>query len=308
MPPHQTTPTDAQWLTSQYDNRARVPEALTFLAQWAADASRAREALVGAIDIAYGDDPSEKLDVFAPPTADPIRPAAPSGGSGAPADAGRPVLFYIHGGYWRSLDKSDQSFIATDFVRAGAVVVIPNYALCPRVTIEDISLQMARAVAWTWRHIHRWGGDRQRLVVAGHSAGGHLAAMMLACAWPKLDPALPPDLLRRALSLSGLFDLEPLRHTPFLQQDLRLTAPSARRLSPAGFPAPSGRTLHALVGALESEEFLRQNTLIRQRWGSAVVPVCETIAQAHHFSVLDSLAQGHGQAHRRVRELLDLRG
>jgi arylformamidase len=299
-----TLPHDAAWLSAQYNNRARVPEAPALLARWAADSARARQAMAGELDVPYGPLPSERLDIFVPP-ARPATSASRRPATGKPADgAGRPVLLFIHGGYWRSLDKSDHSFVASDFVRDGAVVVVPNYGLCPAVRIDDIAMQMARAVAWAWRHIHRWGGDRRRLVVAGHSAGGHLAAMMLACNWSALDANLPRDLLRSALSLSGLFDLEPIRRTDFLQSDLRLTPASVRRLSPVCFSAPSGATLHALVGALESEEFLRQNTLLREHWGHAVVPVCESVAGMDHFSVLDSLAQAGGQVHARARELL----
>lgn len=295
--------TDPAWLTTQYNNRARVPEAPAILARWAEDSAQARAAMAGALDVPYGEHPSERLDIFAPADLEASTALGTSGTAG-PQRRARPVLIFIHGGYWRSLDKSDHSFVAADFVRAGAIVVIPNYALCPAVRIDDIALQMAHATAWTWRHIHRWGGDPGRLVVAGHSAGGHLAAMLLACHWRSLDPSLPPSLLSSALSLSGLFEIEPLRLTPFLQQDLRLTGASARRVSPAYFPAPANGTLHALVGGLESEEFLRQNTLIRERWGPQVVPVCETVPGMHHFSVLDSLARSGGQAHGRASQLL----
>jgi arylformamidase len=283
-----------------------VPEAPAILARWAEDSAQARAALKRELDIPYGEDPSERLDIFMPSTDDAPAGLDLSRGARSRRRAGRPVLVFIHGGYWRSLDKSDHSFVATDFVRAGALVVVPNYALCPAVHIDDIALQTARAVAWTWLHIRRWGGDPRRLVVAGHSAGGHLAAMMLACHWRSLDPSLPSDLLQRTLALSGLFEMEPLRHTPFLQQDLRLTPESARRLSPALYPAPKTGILHALVGGAESEEFLRQNQLIRQRWGARRVPVCESVPGMHHFSVLDSLARAGGQVHGRARQLLGI--
>jgi arylformamidase len=211
---------------------------------------------------------------------------------------------FIHGGYWRSLDKADQSFVAPAFVEAGALVVIPNYALCPTVTIEAIALQMTRALAWVHRHAAEHGGDAGRIVVAGHSAGGHLAAMLLACDGRQVGAGLPQRLVTRALAISGLFELEPLRHTPFLAPDLRLTRAAVRRLSPAGYPAPPGATLHALVGADESEEFLRQNTLIRARWGAAVVPVCEAVAGCNHLTVLDDFAAPGGRAHRHTRGLL----
>ncbi len=177
------------------------------------------------------------------------------------------MLVYIHGGYWRALDKRDQSFVAPPFVAAGAMVVLPNYALCPAVTIEHIVLQLVQSLAWVWRHAAEHGGDPARIVVAGHSAGGHLAAMMLACDWRAVAPDLPADLVKGALAVSGVFELEPLRHAPFLAPDLNLDAATARKLSPAAMPAPRGR-LVAVVGGDESEEFLRQNALIAEAWGT----------------------------------------
>jgi len=218
---------------------------------------------------------------------------------------GAPVLVYIHGGYWRALDKRDQSFVAPPFVAAGAMVVTPNYALCPKVTIEHIVLQLVRSLAWVWRHAAEHGGDRSRIVVAGHSAGGHLAAMMLACDWRAVAPDLPADLVKGALAVSGVFDLEPLRHAPFLAPDIGLDAARASKLSPAWMPAPRGR-LVAVVGGDESEEFLRQNALIADAWGADVVPVCEQVPGRHHMDVLHDLADPGSRTHRLALRLLGL--
>jgi arylformamidase len=237
--------------------------------------------------VSYGAGPNETLDVF---------PAA---------HANAPVLVFIHGGWWRSLDKRDHSFVAPAFTHAGAMVVVPNYALCPAVSIETIALQMVNALAWVHRHAVHYGGDPRRIVVAGHSAGGHLAAMLLSCRWSGVAGDLPAQLVRSALSISGVFDLEPLRRTPFLQADLRLTRASARRLSPVHFPPPKG-TLFAVAGADESAEFLRQNRLVRNAWGARAVPVCETIGAANHLSVLFALADPAGYLHGLALHLLGL--
>ena len=278
---------DPAWLDAQYNNRARIPDHQHLFDRWSRDSAIARDRSSRRLDIAYGPGPAETLDVF------------PS----AREDA--PVLFFIHGGYWRALDKRDVSFIGPSFTREGAMVVVPNYALAPAVSIETIALQMVQALAWTWRHAALYGGNPKRIIVAGHSAGGHLAALLLTCRWTSVAADLPAGLLAGGLAISGLFDLEPIRQTPFLQPDLRLTPASVRKLSPAGLPAPSV-PLYATVGGAESEEFLRQNELIRSAWGEAAVPVCETIPGVHHLSVLDDLVEPHGRLHGLALRLLGL--
>lgn len=282
---------DPAWLDRMYNNRALVPEHARHFADWAAWSERARaEAPEAILDIAYGPASGQRLDVF------------PSRGADGPA----PVLVFLHGGYWRALDKSDHSFVAPPFTGRGVCVVVPNYTLCPAIGVDGIVLEAAQALAWTWRHISAQGGDPRRIVVAGHSAGGHLAAMLMTCHWGQLARDLPPDLLRTGLSVSGLFDLLPIRRTPFLQADLRLDSDTARRCSPARLPPPTAGRLLAVVGGDESPEFLRQNVLIREHWGAARVPVCEALAGLNHFSVLEALAD---PAHRLHAMALDaLRG
>lgn len=290
---HARTP-DPAWLDSQYNNRALVPDHAIHFSRWQAWSADARRAPGVLTDVAYGHGPGETLDLFLPPR---------RAGAGL-----APVMVFIHGGYWRSLDKADHSFVAKPFVEQGAVVVVPNYALCPAVTIPDIAVQMVRALAWTWHHIATHGGDPDRITVAGHSAGGHLAAMLLGALWPQWDADLPASVVRNSLSISGLFDLEPLRHTPFLQESLRLTPAQVRKASPAGWPAPSapaGRgTLACVAGGDESAEFLRQNTLLQKAWGSSVVTVCETLPGLNHFSVLEALVDPSHRLHRMALDLL----
>lgn len=282
---------DPSWFDQMYNNRARVPEALGHLQRWATDSALARDAESRRLDVPFGRHASETLDIF--PC---VRHKAP-------------VLFFIHGGYWRALDKSDHSFIAPVFTRAGACVVLPNYALCPGsknapVTIPDIVMQMVAALAWTRRNIANYGGDPDRITVIGHSAGGHLAAMMMACDWQAYAPDLPARLVRNAMSISGLHELEPIRRTPFLAGDLRLTPQQVAKASPARLPRPNFGSLYCIAGADESEEFLRQNLLIQQAWGRARVPLAEALPGLNHFTVLDALIQPGHRLHRLAMKLL----
>jgi arylformamidase len=290
-----STRPDPAWLDRQYNNRALVPEHAAHFERWASASAQARQALPCLLDVAYGHGPGETLDVFPAPRRSGQLPA--------------PVLVFIHGGYWRSLDKADHSFLAPAFVKQGACVVMPNYALCPAVTIPQIALQMTQALAWIHRHIGAHGGDPRRITVVGHSAGGHLAAMLLACDWTKVGADLPASLVKNAMAISGVFDLEPLRHTPFLRDSLRLNAQQVRQASPAGFPAPpvvDGRgALVAVAGANESEEFVRQNARIQQAWGAEVVPVCEALPGLNHFSVLDALVQPDHRLHKLALKSLE---
>ncbi len=279
----------ADYLDQQYNNRLRVPDFITEHVQhWQSGSAQVRAQQACLLDVAYGPSAAEKLDIF------------PAGGSK------QSVLVFIHGGYWRSLDKADHSFVAPAFTQEGVCVVVPNYALCSAqgsTTMEDIVLQMVRALAWVYRNIDQYGGDPARITVAGHSAGGHLAAMLAACEWERWDAGLPRQVVRSAISISGLHDLAPIMHSPYLQSDLQLTPEQVQRCSPAYFAAARA-PLYAVCGADESDEFLRQNRLIESAWGPSRVPLREALAGHNHFSMLETLTKATGRTHMLAQKLL----
>jgi arylformamidase len=278
---------DKAFLNKQYNNRELVPDHPQYFARWQEDSARARSRMSCHLDLRYGETPGETLDLF---------PARKGDGS---------CLMFIHGGYWRSLDKSDHSFLAPALVDAGISLAVVNYDLCPRVTIEEIVQQMLRASRWLWLHAEDYGMDQDRLYVGGHSAGAHLTAMMMCALWPVFDQRLPKDLWKGGLAISGVYDMRPLVEVDFLQADLRLDEETALRLSPA-FMSPATRApVMTCVGGQESDEFQRQNRLIAERWRAAFagdIPM----PGAHHFSVVDGLADQKSALFAGVRRLMKL--
>ncbi|MGH8738459.1 MAG: alpha/beta hydrolase [Burkholderiales bacterium] len=262
---------DQDFLGREYNNRELVPDHPQYFARWAEGSARARATMTCYLDRDYGPAPGEKLDIF---------PARKGDGS---------VLMFIHGGYWRSLDKRDFAFFAPAWVDAGVSLAVVNYDLCPQVTVEEIVRQMLRASSWLYRHAEQYGMDEERLFVAGHSAGAHLTAMMMAALWPVYEAQLPKDLFKGGLAVSGIFDLRPLVQVGSLNSDLRLNEGAALKVSPAFLPPATRAPLYTCVGGAESSEFKRQNTLIAQRWRSAVAG--DIAMPGHnHFSVIDELA------------------
>ena len=274
-------------LSREYNNRELFPDYARHFARWQESSARARGTMTCYLDRAYGPAPAETLDIV---------PARTGDGS---------VLVFIHGGYWRSLDKKDFSFLAPAWVDAGVSLVVVNYGLAPAVTVERIVQQMLAASAWVYRHAEEYGMDEERLFVSGHSAGGHLAAMMLAALWPVYERSLPKDLYKGALAVSGVYDLRPLVQVDWLQGDLRLDEASALKLSPAFLPPATRAPLALAVGGLESSEFKRQNALLAQRWRSVLardVPM----PGRDHFTVIDGLADRANPLFAATRRMMGL--
>ena len=278
---------DSAALDRQYNNRELVPDWPDHLARWRRDSQEARLDWPCLLDLPYGESIAQTLDWFAPAST-----------------SLAPCLVFIHGGWWRSLDKADHSFIAPAYVVRGAHVVVINYALAPGASLQQIILDVVQALAWVWRRAEQFGVDRKRIALAGHSAGGHLAAMMLACRFDWFDPDLPQQIPCGALSISGVYDLESVRKTAFLQRDLCLTRDGACAMSPVWLPASGDAPLALAVGEEESEAFYLQARLMQRHWPQ--VERLLVVPGAHHFSVLDSLAQAGGVLHARMLGLLGL--
>ncbi len=262
---------DAAYYESMYNNRVAVPEFQSYLDDWARRSETARRALDVELDVPYGDDRMETMDIF------------------RPRGEAKALLMFIHGGYWRSLDKKQHSFVATPFVNAGAAVAAVNYSLCPAVKVEDIVLQCLKAGAWLYRNAAEVGAPRNRMFVAGHSAGGHLSAMCMAAQWPRYSRGLPEKVMQGGLSISGIYDLGPIAGTPSVNIDLRLGESDALKLSPGLLPPATRAPVHIAVGGRELGGFKEQHALIANQWAS-VIAADIPCPDDNHFTILNTFA------------------
>ncbi|HET7546244.1 MAG TPA: alpha/beta hydrolase [Usitatibacter sp.] len=259
---------DRDFIEREYTNRALVPEHPQYFARWERDSQYVRATLPGRLDLAYGRHERQKLDIF-------------------PAKDARGTLVFIHGGYWRSLDKDLFAWLAAPFVAAGIGVALPRYRLVPEVTIEDTVEDAIDAVAWLFANGARHGLPMQRVVLSGWSAGGHLAAAVFAA--PRERLAFDPSRIAGGVALSGIYDFEPLRHYSF-NAEFGLDPAAVARLDLAPrrptIPAP----LLVAAGADESSEFRRQTELLAKAWRpQSRAPML--LPGVNHYSIVDAFAE-----------------
>ncbi len=259
-------------LDREYNPRIGVPDIAGLFARWQHEGREAREHLECRLDLRYGPASAETLDLFQAPGAD------------------RPLLIFVHGGYWRALDKNDFPWVAPAYVAAGFSVAVLNYGLAPATPLPEIVAQVRRAGIWIHRNARDLQVDPLRIVCSGHSAGGHLTAMMLATDWTQIAPDLPARLLSGAVAVSGLFDLAPVAKAPFVRDDLRLDDVLARQLSPALLPLHNDVPLLVAVGALETTEFQRQSQLTANHWPLACRDPLLQLPGCNHYTACEALA------------------
>ena len=234
-------------LDEQYDVERSVPDFTVYARHYVDESKLARHRLRPNLDIPYGPTKAEYVDIF------PAR------------ERNAPVLLFIHGGYWRMLSAKEFSCTALGPVSAGVTVVVVNYALCPMVSIDEIVRQARASVAWTWRNAKSLGADPNRLFVSGHSAGGQLTAMCMNTAWEH-DYDIPNDVIKGGCSISGVFDLRPIRFTcmqPAIQLDDGVIARNSPQLLA---PREQRQPLLFSVGGSETAEFQRQTNDYLAHW------------------------------------------
>lgn len=258
-------------LEEQYNARIAVPGYEKIFKDWRARSADYRQQNNCELDISYSYGERGTLDLF------------------MPRQTNAPVHIFIHGGYWRLMDKSDFSYMAEGLVNGEALVAVVNYGLCPALSISEIVQQIRTAIIWLWRNCSKYGGNPDAIHVSGHSAGGHLTAMLIATDWSSLYPDLPPDLIKSGVAISGLFELEPMIYLS-INDDLKLDDVSARLNSPIFLSPRTDAPLSIVVGGEESDEFRRQSYHFYKEWSErgARVEYLE-LPNQNHFTIVDQM-------------------
>lgn len=258
-------------LNREYLPRQTVPETPEILVRWR-ETGQAYQESTRAAELSYGDSPRQSIDLYLPETG-----------------SNWPLHLYIHGGYWQALDKRDNGHLCEAPRQAGIAIAAVNYDLCPDVSLTEIVAQIRNAVAVLHAEGPVHGCDMNRFTVSGHSAGGHLAAIVAATDWQAFDASLPSDLVKGVVMISGLFELEPLRKTA-LNRALRLTDAEVEGLSPVDWAPRCSGPLVAIVGGDESDEFKRQSQNLGAVWRAAGANLRVVEADGcNHFTVVEAL-------------------
>jgi arylformamidase len=263
---------DQQGLDAQYNNRARFPDFEQHFNRWSEWSESTRRKLPCRLDVPFGPTALEKLDLF-------------------PAETpGAPIYVFIHGGYWYSLDKSHYSYVAEGMRPHGIATAVNNFALAPDADMDTIVEHNRRALAWLWHNAGSFGGDRDRIYVCGHSAGGHLGLMLLGTDWKAYGTGLPADLVKGVCAIGGIFEMEPIRLS-YLNTKLKMDPAQSLRNCPLHQTYRGPAPLSLVVAVDESPEFHRQSEAMQAHWRSLGYP-CELMVPRglDHFNVVNDLA------------------
>lgn len=283
---------DATTLEAEYNlvKRRGENEFLAVVDRWLKRSASLRGSLTESsnaqIDISYGEGEREKLDYFY---------------SGNPNG---PMLLYIHGGYWQRGDKSIYSFISEELIKQGISVAVINYDLTPSVRMGQIPSQIRKVIAWFYHNADQLQFDREQLHLSGHSAGGHLTAMMLATDWKAYDKQLPTELIKSALLISGVFELEPLVHTS-LNDGPQMDIEEAIAESPM-FMSPLSHAPQLVVyGGAETAELQRQSIDYANKFRTSDRSIeLYEVPNNDHFDELERLAEVDSELFQKVVKLI----
>jgi arylformamidase len=273
---------DQEELDNQYNNRLHVPDFATWLERWDALSEATRQKHSYIKDLQYGDHPRECLDIF------------PSGKRGSK------VLVFIHGGYWHLFDKTTFHFIAAAFLPHHITTVVINYPLNPAAAMDEIVASCRKAVQWLQQNLAVYNGNPQQVYIAGHSAGAHLAAMLMS---KDLGVEIGPFIKGMCL-LSGLYNLVPVQLS-YLNAVLGMDKETALSNSPVNLPAVQTCPLLVAAGGAETAEFKDQSRELYNCWKTTSPVQLVESPRCNHFSILDALVDEHTLLHKAMIKLMD---
>lgn len=272
-------------LDAEYDNRAKVSESAVHIA-WYTERSVATRAHLGfALDLSYGESHEETLDLF-----------------GVAGGGHKPVHIFFHGGYWRAMHKDDFSFVADGLAPHGALIAVVNYTLIPTVDMARLIDECRRSVLWLYHNVSAYGGDSDQMYVSGHSAGGHIAAMMMATDFAALDANVSNDIVKGACGISGLYDLEPIRQC-FLNEVLGLDDVAVASFSPVLLEKHGNGPVELIHGDAEGDEFARQSNDLANVWDNTRA---KPMAPFDHFSIMRELARDDSELTGQIVSMMGL--
>jgi arylformamidase len=277
---------DQTALDRQYNNRLLVPEYDIHIKRWEDRSREAEKKLKGVYDIAYGDHERERLDIY------------PS------SKKKSKTLIFIHGGYWQKFDKSLFQFVAEAFLPYEFTVVLITYPLAPSVPLDQIVASCKRAVQWVHANIQQYNGDPDELYVAGHSAGGHLAVMLMSAGRQHSNTSFPAGMVKAVCAMSGLFDLEPIRLSE-INQITKLDEHAVSGNSPVDLMPVCHCPMVIAVGADESDEFISQSAALYFSWQKHNVPMeLLQLPAINHYSIVESFADKNSSLHAAMLQLM----
>ena len=273
-------------LDIEYNNRGRFPDTADCKAAQIVGSDEAKAEYECRLDVRFGDGDTDLLDIYI-----------------AEGDGPHPIHVFFHGGYWKSNTKNDFGFVAKPFVPYGVTTIVVEYPLIPSVRMGTLIERCCASMEWAWRNAESFGGDKNNITVSGHSAGGHITAMMMQTDWPSYGDSLPKDLVKGGCSISGVSDLDPVRLS-FQNDELQFSPEEAAEFSTLFMDPKHAGPLLAVAGGIEGPEFIRQTTELADAWSAKGMDVKGWIMKGkHHFTTINQYLDPESELSRAVRGL-----
>ena len=278
---------DQKALNYEYDNRGRFPDTADCKAAQVIGSDEAKIEYECRLDVRFGAEETDLLDIYL-----------------AKENGLNPIHVFFHGGYWKSNTKNDFGFVAKPFVPYGITTIVVEYPLIPSVRMEKLIDRCRASLDWTWRNAESFGGDRENITISGHSAGGHITAMMMQTDWSNFASDLPENLIKAGCSISGVSDLEPVRLS-FQNDELQFDSTEAAEFSTLFMDPKHPGPLLGVAGGIEGPEFVRQTTELMEAWGTKGMDVnCWIMEGKHHFTTINQYLNPESELSRTVRGLI----